>query len=82
MVEVDGNQDGLARVSIINYNGNILLDTFVVPEGGRITNYRTWVSGVTPEKLKDAMPQKRAIKITSELLKDRIVVGHTVKHDL
>ena len=37
---------------------------------------------ITKEKLKDAMPQKRAIKITKELLKDRIVVGHTVKHDL
>lgn len=56
MVEVDGRFEGLARVSIVNYYGNILMDEFVVPEGSRITNYRTWVSGVTPEKLRGAMP--------------------------
>jgi hypothetical protein len=33
MVETDRFGEGLARVSIVNYNGNILLDKFVIPEG-------------------------------------------------
>jgi hypothetical protein len=33
MVEVDRWSEGMARVSIINYNGVILLDKFVIPEG-------------------------------------------------
>ena len=53
MVELDGKQDGLARVSVVNYNGIVLIDKFVLPaEGRRVADYRTWVSGVTPESLK------------------------------
>jgi len=49
MVELDGKQDGLARVSVVNYNGIVLIDKFVLPQEGRqVTDYRTWVSGVTP----------------------------------
>ena len=51
MVEVDRWGEGLARVSIVNYHGHILMDKYVIPEGDQITNYRTWVSGITPEKL-------------------------------
>ena len=40
MVEVDRFNDGLARVSIVNYNGVVLLDKFVIPEGKMVTNYR------------------------------------------
>ena len=52
MVEVDRFSEGLARVSIVNYDGVVLMDRFVIPEGRQVTNYRTWVSGVTPEKLR------------------------------
>ena len=52
MVEVDRWGEGLARVSIVNYHGVVLMDKFVIPEGDMITNYRTWVSGVTPNMLK------------------------------
>lgn len=50
MVEIDGFEDGLGRVSIVNFNGHVLLDTFVKPEG-KITNYRTWVSGIHPKHM-------------------------------
>jgi hypothetical protein len=33
MVEVDRWGEGLARISIVNYNGNVLMDKFVIPEG-------------------------------------------------
>ena len=84
MVEVDGSIDGLARVSIVNYNGVVLLDKFVIPEGKMITNYRTWVSGVTPDKLRTengAIFFKEAKKKAHAILKDKIIVGHSVNHD-
>ncbi len=43
------------RVSIVNYNGQVLYDEYVKPEG-RITNFRTWVSGVAPHHLAKAKP--------------------------
>ena len=51
MVGVQGNSDALARVSIVNYNGHVLMDKYVIPEK-RITDFRTWVSGVSPWMLK------------------------------
>ena len=84
MVQVDGSIDGLARVSIVNYNGVVLLDKFVIPEGKRITDYRTWVSGVTADKLKvenGAIFFKEAKRIAHALLKDKIIVGHSISHD-
>jgi hypothetical protein len=45
----------LFRVSIVNYNGQVLYDEYVKPEG-RITNFRTWVSGVSPHHMTKAKP--------------------------
>ena len=84
MVEVDRHSEGLARVSIVNFDGVVLMDKFVIPEGRQVTNFRTWVSGVTPEKLRPengAIPFKRAKAIAHEILKNRIIVGHSLKHD-
>ena len=51
MVGVNGSEDALARVSIVNYNGHVLMDKYVIPEK-RITDFRSWVSGVHPWHLK------------------------------
>ena len=51
MVQTLGG-DALARVSIVNYNGHTIYDKFVRPID-RVTDYRTWVSGVTPHNLKE-----------------------------
>ncbi|CDW84774.1 interferon-stimulated gene 20 kda protein [Stylonychia lemnae] len=80
MVEVDKFSDGLARVSIVNYNGHILYDQYVKPEG-RITNYRTWVSGITPANMNGSKPFKQAITEVHRILKGKIIVGHSLKHD-
>ena len=84
MVEVDRWSEGLARISIINYFGVVLIDTFVIPEGERVTNYRSWVSGVTQDKLKvenGAIHFKEAKAKALEILKDKIIVGHSLSHD-
>lgn len=80
MVEVDKFSDGLARVSIVNYNGHILYDVYVRPEG-KITNYRTWVSGISPANMHGAIPYKQAISFVHKLLKGKTIVGHSLKHD-
>ena len=54
MVEVEGGVDALARISIINYYGQVLLDTFVLPQR-KITDYRTWVSGVAQVHMLNAL---------------------------
>ena len=46
----DGAESALARVSIVNYSGGMVLDEYVRPQEP-ITNYRTWVSGIRPEDM-------------------------------
>lgn len=44
----DGVQSALARVSVVNFHGAILLDRYVKPLE-RVTDYRTAISGITPK---------------------------------
>lgn len=50
MVETEAG-DAVGRVSIVNYNGKTVYDKFVRPEK-KIVDYRSHVSGITPEALK------------------------------
>lgn len=76
----EGVESALARVTIVNYNGTVLMDKFVLPQE-RVTDYRTHVSGITPELLKNAEPFKQTQKEVADIIKDRIVVGHGVQND-
>lgn len=46
----NGSQDLLARVSVVNYFGQVLLDAFVTPSQ-RVTDWRTQYSGIRPADL-------------------------------
>lgn len=46
---------GLARCSIVNFHGAVLYDKYIQPEG-EITDYRTQVSGITPQHMVRATP--------------------------
>jgi RNA exonuclease 4 len=46
----EGEESALARVSLVNYNGAVLMDDFVKPQE-RVTDFRTSVSGITPKHL-------------------------------
>lgn len=47
-----GKQSSLARVSLVNYHGEVILDTFVrQAEETPVEDYRTPVSGIRPEDL-------------------------------
>ena len=75
----------LARVSIVNYHGQQIYDSFVQPVTGvNITDYRTFVSGVRPTDLRVgyARPYNEVQRDVAALLKDKILVGHAVQGDL
>lgn len=48
-----GQKKMLARISIVNYNGHVLLDTYVNPKR-KVINFLTWVSGIQPQHIKTA----------------------------
>ncbi|RCK64028.1 RNA exonuclease 4 [Candida viswanathii] len=77
----DGAESALARISIVNYFGVVLFDSYVRPQG-KVTDFRTWVSGVESFHLRDAIEFRRAQEITGELLQGKVLVGHAIKNDL
>ncbi len=82
-VGAGGYKSALARVSIVDWNNAILLDTHVkVSEP--VTDYRTFVSGIREEHLQGdlAMDADKCIAIVQQILDGRILVGHGLKNDL
>jgi RNA exonuclease 4 len=77
-----GYQSRLARVSLVNWDGEVIYDAHVkVVE--TLTDYRTFVSGITPEDLASdsAVTFDEAQSRVSELLEGKILVGHGLKSD-
>ncbi|OAV86828.1 hypothetical protein PTTG_04709 [Puccinia triticina 1-1 BBBD Race 1] len=77
----NGSVSALARVSIVDFHGNVLLDEYVKPTQP-VTQYRTWVSGIRPKHLRNARGFKAVTKIVSRLIDKKILVGHAIHHDL
>lgn len=76
-----GVESVLARVSIVNFHGYTIYDKFVKPSE-RVTDWRTWVSGVTPAHMKEAIDFKTAQSDVAALFEGKILVGHAIQHDL
>lgn len=75
------NDSALARISIVNYHGQQLYDSFVLPKEP-VADYRTFVSGITPQLLQSARTLEEVQKDVAKLMDGRILVGHAVRHDL
>ncbi|KAF9782395.1 ribonuclease H-like domain-containing protein [Thelephora terrestris] len=80
-VGAEGKESSLARVSIVNYHGVVLLDE-IVKQRERVVDYRTEWSGIRPGDLINAKPFTEVQKQVAVLLKDKILVGHAVFNDL
>ncbi|CAG8440566.1 3461_t:CDS:2 [Ambispora gerdemannii] len=76
----DGIESALARVSIVNFHGVVILDKYVRPIE-RVTDFRTPISGITPKLLVNAHAFKEVQKEVAGILKDRIIIGHSINYD-
>ncbi len=74
-------KSALARVSIVNYNGDQVYDSYVLPLEP-VTDWRTHVSGVAPKHMKHARTLQEVQADVSRILKDRVLVGHALWNDL
>nr|POF26204.1 putative exonuclease [Quercus suber] len=72
----------LTRISIINWDGEVVLDELVKP-ADPITDYLTPYSGITPELLQDVTITLLDIqaKLRSILTAQTILVGHSLSSD-
>ena len=76
-----GSESVLARVSIVNFHGATIMDRFVRPQE-KVTDYRTWVSGVRPKDLKNAPSFSEVQGEVANLIKGKVLVGHAIQNDL
>lgn len=77
----EGKDSALARVTLVNWHGEVLLDVHVRPKQ-HITDYRTAVSGIRPEDLHQAIDHDAALlAIQQHLTMDTVLVGHGLQND-
>jgi hypothetical protein len=90
MVEVEGRRNELAFLSAIDFlTGEVLIDNFVCP-ASTVTDWRSNVSGVTPDAMALAVAENRALYGWQEARQalwmhadsETVFVGHSLNHDL
>ena len=77
----DGKRSMLARVSIVDVHGEVVIDTFVAPME-KVTDYRTAVSGIRPESLRGATDFSVVQQLVSKITDGKVLVGHSISNDL
>lgn len=75
-----GRVSSLARCSIVNYDGDVLYDEYVLPPC-HIVDYRTRWSGIRKSHMVNATPFKIARSQILKILSGKIVVGHAIHND-
>lgn len=77
-----GKKSSVARVTLVNWDGRIEYDEFV-RQDFEVTDYRTFVSGITPLDVEDAtLTLEECRQEVQRLITDKILVGHALKNDL
>lgn len=72
------NQHILARVTIVDFHGKVILDTFVSPETG-VRDFRFKNSGVKQQNLIGAPSFSAVQKRVHDIIVDKIVVGDNLQ---
>jgi len=78
----DGKFNCLIRISVVNYDGDVVLDAVVKPEQ-YVTDFRTEITGLESKDLYNGVEFKIVQTNVKKLLKeDPILVGHALRNDL
>ncbi|XP_020637333.3 apoptosis-enhancing nuclease [Pogona vitticeps] len=75
-----GRTSELARCTVVNYDGDVIYDKYILPELP-VVDYRTRWSGITRRDLQTACPFRVAQGEILQILRDKIVVGHAIHND-
>mmetsp|Transcript_5244 Transcript_5244/g.13203 ORF Transcript_5244/g.13203 Transcript_5244/m.13203 type:complete len:306 (-) Transcript_5244:86-1003(-) len=78
---VGGHRSILARVTIVDWNGQVLFDQYVQPTEA-VTDYRTFVSGITQQDLEGAEDIHDCRAKVADILRNKVLIGHHLKNDL
>lgn len=81
MVLCEDSNRHVARVSIVNYNRHILLDAFIKPPSP-VKDYLSDITNLNSYKLAKAKPLSEVLPQIKAILKNKIIVGHTIESDL
>ncbi|KIM48281.1 hypothetical protein M413DRAFT_16251 [Hebeloma cylindrosporum] len=78
-----GTTNLLAKVSIVNYRGDSVYDSFVIPTT-TVTDYRTATTGITAAHLTSANSRSftEVQNTVANHLRNRIIVGYCLWNDL
>lgn len=76
----DGQSHMLARVSIVNEVGEVILDKYVKPSE-TVTDYRTPISGIRPKDIEGGEDFSVIQKEVANIIRGKILVGHALKND-
>lgn len=84
-IGANGLKSALARVTIVDWNYNVLLETYVRPTEP-VTDYRTAVSGITEQHLHGKIYNTCNIItcriMVKRIIQDKILIGHGLENDL
>ena len=83
MCRVEGGEMALTRISLVEWDGNVLLDELVKPDKP-IIDYLTPYSGITPAKLEKVTTTLKDIqdRLLKEITPKHILIGHSLNADL
>ena len=83
MCRVEGGEMALTRVSLVEWDGNVLLDELVKPDKP-IIDYLTPYSGITPASLEHVTTTLKDIqdRLLKEITPKHILIGHSLNSDL